>query len=228
MMKAKHEAQKEDIREREGEEPKEVKAKQMKPEKFDSPRVKAIYELAIWLYSGSARIKALAKVFGEQEKEFGKSALFYYLDAASEFPNTWKHLEPLKEAGLSYKGVGMGAWMPQEGLGLEPVFAVSFESDKSAKEAIEFLEKDFGASIFNKVEANRDKKITEEMLGTKRDDIEDAPAPPEAKKDAITGDPKKASAKVEEYRTAGKLGKKARVYQSNRGNKNTIIDFVKE
>jgi hypothetical protein len=45
---------------------------------------------------------------------------------------------------------------------------------------------------------------------------------------AITGDPKKASAKVEEYRTAGKLGRKARVYQSNRGNKNTIIDFVKE
>lgn len=45
---------------------------------------------------------------------------------------------------------------------------------------------------------------------------------------AITGDPKKASAKVEEYRAAGKLGKKARVYQSNRGNKKTFIDFVKE
>ena len=186
QMKAKHEAQKEDIPEREEDmSVKAVKAKQVKPDKFDSPRVKAIYELAIWLYSGSARIKALDKVFGEQEKEFGKSALFYYPDAATEFPVTWKHLEPLKEAGLIYKGVGISAWTPQEGLGLEPVFSISFDSDKSAKEAIEFLEKDFGASIFRKVEANRDKKITEEMLGTKRDDIEDAPAPPEAKKDAL-------------------------------------------
>jgi hypothetical protein len=45
---------------------------------------------------------------------------------------------------------------------------------------------------------------------------------------AITGDPKKASAKVEEYRASGKLGRKALVYRSNRGNKNVKIEFVKE
>ena len=45
---------------------------------------------------------------------------------------------------------------------------------------------------------------------------------------AITGDPKRASARVEEYRAEGHLGKQALVYRSNRGNKNVKIEFVKE
>jgi hypothetical protein len=187
MMKTKHEGMREGIPEREGEGPKEVKAKAEEAVgEFDSPRVKAIYYLALWLGSGSARVKGLDKMFGEQEKEFGKSALFYYPDAASEFPGTWKYLEPLKKAGLIYRGVGISAWTPQEGLGLEPIFSVSFNEEKTAKEAIEFLEKDFGASILAKmkVKANRE-KVTEKELGIKRDDIEDVPAVPEAKKDAL-------------------------------------------
>jgi len=187
MMKMKHEAQKEDIPEREGEGPKQVKAKAEEAVgEFDSPRMKAIYYLALWLRSGSARVKGLDKVFGEQEKEFGKSEIFYYPDAGSDFSSTWKYLEPLKEAGLIYKGVGIGAWTPQDELGLEPIFSVVFNEEKTAKEAIEFLENDFGASVFSKMKNKADRgKITEKDLGIKRDDIKDVPAVPEAKKDAL-------------------------------------------
>jgi hypothetical protein len=45
---------------------------------------------------------------------------------------------------------------------------------------------------------------------------------------AVSGDAARARARVEEYRAAGKLGKKAKVYQSNRGNKKVMIEFVKE
>jgi len=187
MMKMKHEAQKEDIPEREGEGPKQVRAKAEEAVGvFDSPRMKAIYYLALWLRSGSARVKGLDKVFGEQEKEFGKSEIFYYPNAGSDFSSTWKYLEPLKEAGLIYKGVGISAWTPQDELGLEPIFSVVFNEEKTAKEAIEFLENDFGASVFSKMEKKADRgKITEKDLGIKRDDIKDVPAVPEAKKDAL-------------------------------------------
>ena len=191
MMKGKHEAQKEEMPEREEEGVKEVKAKEEKPAapladdraptKYDSPRTSSICHLADWIRNNYPFItSAFMKQTGNTEKSF-----LYYIDDISKkgLPDA----KYLKE-GVCYKGVCVS-------VSDEDVFAILFEEEKLSFQASHWLYM-FKEHIGKKIQTSRGKVITEKMLGTTRGDIEEgapapapAPAPakeaPAAKKDAL-------------------------------------------
>jgi hypothetical protein len=176
MMKMKHEAQKEEIPEREEEGVKEVKAhlrlsvpqsRERAPE-HDSARTLYICHLADWIYNNRSLI---ISEFTKQVGKDGKSYLFYIDDMLKKGLPGRKYLK----GGISYKGEYMS-------ISDEDVFAILFQEEKTASQASLWLRL-FSDGVKRIIHASRGKVITEEMLGTTKGEEEEAK--PEPKRDAL-------------------------------------------